>query len=580
MKKSGYCTEKFVSLNRILTVIVVVAYVVFLLLLLWMDSILVVNYRREGKAGKRQQVSDCADMLNEHLGKIEELLYDVYAYNEDFRNLNGTQTDLEEFNSVYEINYIMSNKVSLYHWINGYMLSYHRNEKWRYHFEGNEVGLDRVEEMKRFVMDKIRDGKACGQVVTRFDGHTYCFTFYSKENVSACGVYDLSKNIQSYIRKLESGGEVFLAVDDRVYGMAEGTFDELAEDVHIPTDGLADCFEEKIGADEYFGKRIGSTDLWVIYKTPITIFTFMNVVHMLLFLLTFSTLIIAWFAYRYLKKNILLPLQRLVGTMNEISEGNWDSVCSHDSRLEEIRRVNEAFHVMVSEIKKQKILSYEQIIEKQKAQMQYLQLQLKPHFYLNGLKTLNMLAMEGDTEKTQDLIMHLSYHLRYLLQVNRTLVTLSAEVDYTKNYADIQLKMYGRDIVINWDVRGAVENVPVPTLCIQTFVENSFKYAMSDGERNGLEITVRIHELETQDGKFIDITVMDNGVGYPLHILEEINADSKEESVSVGINNLKRRCLFIYGGREEYNFYNSDGAVSEIVLPCDRRGTYETFVGG
>lgn len=570
MKKSGVKNEKYVSLNRILTMIVVVAYIVFLLLLFWMDSILVVNYRREGKAEKRQQVSDCADMLNEHLGKIEELLYDTYAYNQDFRNLNGSQADLEEFNSVYEINYIMSNKVSLYHWINGYMLSYHRNEKWRYHFEGNDVGLDRAEEMKRFVTDQIRDGKACGQVVTRFDKETYCFTFYSKENVSVCGVYDLSKSISSYTRNLKSGGEVLLAIDGRVYGMGDGTDDEPAEGIPVPTDGRTDCFEEKIGTDEYFGKRVGSTDLWVIYKSPITIFTFMNVIHMLLFLLTFSTLIIAGFVYRYIRKNILLPLRRLVGTMNEISEGNWDSACSHDSRLEEIRRVNEAFHVMVSEIKKQKILSYEQIIEKQKAQMQYLQLQLKPHFYLNGLKTLNMLAMEGDTEKTQDLIMHLSYHLRYLLQVNRTLVPLASEIEYTKNYADIQLKMYGRDIVIDWDVRGEVENISVPTLCIQTFVENSFKYAMPDGERNGLEITVRIYGLETQDGKFIDITVRDNGVGYPLHILEEINADSKEESVSVGINNLKRRCLFIYGGREEYNFYNSDGAVSEIVLPCDR----------
>ena len=110
----------------------------------------------------------------------------------------------------------------------------------------------------------------------------------------------------------------------------------------------------------------------------------------------------------------------------------------------------------------------------------------------------------------------------------------------------------------------------MPTLCIQTFVENSFKYAMPKDGGSGLEITVKIYELETQNGKFIDITVRDNGAGYPLPILEDINAESKEESISVGINNLKRRCLFIYGGREEYNFYNSDGAVSELVLPCDR----------
>lgn len=550
--------------------IVIIAYIVFLLLLLWMDSILVINYRKERRAEERQQINDYADMLNEHLGKIEELLYDIYAYNEDFRNLDRFLTDPAEYSSVYEINYIMKNKISLYQYINGYMLNYHRSEKWRYYFESSVVGSDCVNEMKEFLTEQIRDGEDWRRLIARFEGRTYCFVFCSKESVSVCGIYDLSKGVQAYTENPESGVEVFFADDKQVYGMTDGPGGELAEEILAQTGGFSDSFEKKIGANEYFGKRVGGTELWVIYKRPITIFTFMNVIHMLLFLLTFSTLIVAWYAYRYIKKNIFLPLQRLVGTMNEVSRGNWDSAYGHDSRLEEIRRVDEAFNVMVSEIKKQKIFSYEQIIEKQKAQMQYLQLQLKPHFYLNGLKTLNMLAMEGDTEKAQNLIMHLSYHLRYLLQVNRTLVPLASEIDYTKNYGNIQSEMYGRGTVMDWDIRGDVRNIFVPTLCIQTFVENSFKYAMPDGGRNGLEITVKIYELETQEGKFIDITVRDNGVGYPLHILEDINADAKEESVSVGINNLKRRCLFLYGGRGEYNFYNSDGAVSEIVLPCDR----------
>ena len=570
MKKSGDKAEKFISLNRILTLVVIIAYIAFLLLLLWMDTILVINYRKGRKAEERQQVSGYADMLDGHLGKIEELLYDIYVYNEDFQNLNGMQTDIEEFSSVYEVDYIIRNKIALYHWINGYMLNYHTGEKWRYYFESSSAGSDCIDEMKEFVREQIRNGDDLGRSIVCFGERVYCFLFCSKENVSVCGVYDLSKSIESYAGNLESGGKVFFATDNQLYGTEDGSNGGLAEEIFVQTDSLADSFEEKEGANEYFGKRVGGTELWVIYKRPVTIFTFMNIIHMLLFLLTFSTLIIAWFAYRYMKKNILLPLQGLAVTMNEVSRGNWDSVYDHGSRLEEIQRVDEAFNVMVSEIKKQKILSYEQIIEKQKAQMQYLQLQLKPHFYLNGLKTLNMLAMEGDTEKTQNLIMHLSYHLRYLLQVNRMLVPLASEVDYTKNYGKIQSEMYGRGIVINWNIRGDVDNIPVPTLCIQTFVENSFKYAMPKDGGSGLEITVKIYELETQNGKFIDITVRDNGAGYPLNILEDINAESKEESISVGINNLKRRCLFIYGGREEYNFYNSDGAVSEIVLPCDR----------
>ena len=587
MKMSENKTGKYVSLNRILTATVIIAYIVFLLLLLWMDSILVVNYRKERKAEERQQVSDYADTLNEHLGKIEELMYDIYANNADFRSLNGPMTEIAEFNSVYEINQIIRNRISLYHWINGYMLSYHRYEKWHYYFEDSADISDYVNEMKEFVKEQIRNGENMGRSIVRFGGQTYCFLFFSKESVSICGVYDLSKSVPAYAGNLESDEEVFFVAAGQVYGTKDVVSSEAAEEILARTGGLTNSFEGSMGRDEYFAERVGSTDMWVVYKRPITIFDFMGVIHMLLFLLTFSTLIIAWFVFRYIKKNTLLPLRRLVETMNEVSSGNWDSVRSHDSRLEEIRRVDEAFHVMVSEIKKQKILSYEQIVEKQKAQMQYLQLQLKPHFYLNGLKTLNMLAMEGNAEKAQDLILHLSYHLRYLLQVNRALVPLAAEVDYTKNYGEIQSKMYGRKTRMRWDIQGELGEVPVPTLCIQTFVENSFKYALPEAGGDGLELGIRIYELETQDGKFIDITVRDNGVGYPLHILEDINGEAKEESVSVGINNLKRRCLFLYGGRGEYNFYNSDGAVSEIVLPwncetfpCDRGAEDEAFVGG
>ena len=198
MKKTAAKTEKFVSLNKMLTTTAIIAYIVFLLLLFWMDAILVINYRRERLAEERQQVSAYADTLDEHLGRIEELLYDIYAYNEDFANLNGSQTELQEFDSVYEINYIMRNRISLYQWINGYMLSYHGTEKWRYFFENSEVDSDCTDEMKKFVVDQMRSGEDWKRHIVRFGERTYCFVFCGRENVSLCGVYDLTKSVQSH----------------------------------------------------------------------------------------------------------------------------------------------------------------------------------------------------------------------------------------------------------------------------------------------------------------------------------------------------------------------------------------------
>lgn len=49
--------------------------------------------------------------------------------------------------------------------------------------------------------------------------------------------------------------------------------------------------------------------------------------------------------------------------------------------------------------------------------------------------------------------------------------------------------------------------------------------------------------------------------------MEEINGDSKVGTRSVGINNIKRRCQFLYGEWVEYHFETDEGAVSEIVVP-------------
>ena len=79
-------------------------------------------------------------------------------------------------------------------------------------------------------------------------------------------------------------------------------------------------------------------------------------------------------------------------------------------------------------------------------------------------------------------------------------------------------------------------------------------------------------ELETEDGRFLDICVRDNGAGYSEALLQQINdrpqaENGSTDNIGVGIRNLQRRCELHFGGRAEYNFYNEGGAVSELILP-------------
>ena len=144
-----------------------------------------------------------------------------------------------------------------------------------------------------------------------------------------------------------------------------------------------------------------------------------------------------------------------------------------------------------------------------------------------------------------------------------------------RNYIELQKSMTGRPVVCGIREEEGTADYLVPTLWVQTFEENSVKYAKLGAPGLELAIRVCVQRLQTEDGIYLDIMVSDNGGGYPDNILEEINADARKGTRSVGIHNLKRRCALIYEGKAEYNFYNGGGAVSELIVPVinpDRQG--------
>ena len=71
---------------------------------------------------------------------------------------------------------------------------------------------------------------------------------------------------------------------------------------------------------------------------------------------------------------------------------------------------------MIHEIKDLKIQAYEEKSQRQRAQMQYLQMQLNPHFYVNCLKLIQAKVGMGDVKHLEDFLVELSYHFRYLMK--------------------------------------------------------------------------------------------------------------------------------------------------------------------
>lgn len=552
------------EMNKALVIIVMIGYMAMLVLLLFICFYLVAQYQNENRKKIESGFNQYIDELEETTDMLDRFVYDVYAYNQYFTKLSGILNDLENYQNAYHLKETMQNKFALEESMHGYMIRYDRLSKSWYRFETADVSSQAAEELNKWFGEMVQNysGIKNWNVVSA-GGEKFLVVCCKKENAAVAAVYrfaDVEKKLSRYTGRdakavLISGQSVF-----------EGK--ELAHSLKLAENmkGAQRDFNKAINGYTVYGRQLVKTDLWVCMAIEYNFWSFMSLQQLFLVIITLSSSFAVVLLYRFLKKQLLIPLKQLTGLMNGIRMGEINKIPIIDVKFKELQTVNETLADMVEEIEKQKLLVYEEIIEKQRAQMQYLQLQLKPHFYLNNLKTLNALAAENEYEKIRELIFSLSVHLRYLLQAEREFVSLSKEIDFSQNYVDLQKHVTGREVICRFETDENIGEWSVPVLCIQTFIENSIKYAKLGSVNMPLMLEVSANVLHMDEKRFLDITVRDNGQGYSKEVLQQINGDT-HSGTNVGINNIKRRCRILYGDKVEFHFENCRGAVSEIIYP-------------
>ncbi|WP_262679215.1 sensor histidine kinase [Paenibacillus sp. J5C2022] len=320
--------------------------------------------------------------------------------------------------------------------------------------------------------------------------------------------------------------------------------------------------------DDYIvvGEPIGGTDVQLIFAVPKP--GVFRGGFAILFLLSLLSVLLVMTRLFYLNRSILSPWQRLV---TRIGKGS-DPEQQEEYRVEEFKRVDAAFTQMTSEINQLKIVAYEHEIERQKAELQHLQLQIKPHFFLNCLKSLYGMAQQQSYERMQNMILAISSHLRYNFRDNLQLVSLQQEVEHVQNYIRIQHIAHHIPPLCEWSVDSELHDFVIPPLSIQAFVENCVKYATKPGVQ--LHIRVKAVLLQSDEGDYVDITIQDNGDGFQPSILEELNCGDSSfyTDIHVGVSNVRHRLSMLYGDRATLAFFNiGEGAAAEMILPVNSR---------
>jgi LytS/YehU family sensor histidine kinase len=187
---------------------------------------------------------------------------------------------------------------------------------------------------------------------------------------------------------------------------------------------------------------------------------------------------------------------------------------------------------MIESFKKEKELD-EKEKEALKSELLFLKSQVSPHFVFNVLNNMVSLARKK-SDKLEPALIQLSSTLRYMLyDTNEDKVSLSKEIEYLKNYIQLQSLRYGDYINIEFTVDIGTEDLLIEPMLLIPFVENAFK-----------------HGADVYGHCFVKMSLKaENGCIY-FNVSNKFNTNRNfknlDNNSGIGLNNVKRRLELLY----------------------------------
>ncbi|GIP20244.1 MULTISPECIES: sensor histidine kinase [Paenibacillus] len=214
------------------------------------------------------------------------------------------------------------------------------------------------------------------------------------------------------------------------------------------------------------------------------------------------------------------------------------------------------------------------------AELRVLQAQIKPHFLFNTLESINVLAIQNQGKKVNEMVLRLASILRISFQ-GKEEIMLRQELEHVSNYLEIQKFRFEDLFDYTIDIPDEMMNCLVLKLTIQPIVENSIQHGFEGIEYKGqLRISGRVEEDR------ILLRIEDNGIGMTndqlqkfkyfdeSEVVQETTDVTNHERRGLGLRSVVDRLRFKYGHR--YGLFicsaPGHGTIIQCVIPKNELG--------
>lgn len=247
----------------------------------------------------------------------------------------------------------------------------------------------------------------------------------------------------------------------------------------------------------------------------------------------------------------------------EPDAGVWADLLAVDegSNHENAEAVSRAITRRVAEQRRDEQAAAEQTATEKElsvAKLNLLHAQVEPHFLYNTLANAQVLT-RTDPPRADQMLGHLIQYLRSSLpSVEESMSTLGVELERTQAYLEILKIRMGARLALQVDVPPALLGLALPSMALQTLVENAIKHGLEPKPGGG---TVWIIARAFED--HVTLTVADDGLGF----------GQGTSGSGIGLKNLRERLRLTCGERAGVAIVSNfpSGVAATITLPRDAR---------
>ncbi|OXS78016.1 sensor histidine kinase [Domibacillus enclensis] len=275
------------------------------------------------------------------------------------------------------------------------------------------------------------------------------------------------------------------------------------------------------------------------------------------FLIVLAAVSIVFLISRRMTKS----LSQLVREISALSKNNFDQYVTATGSFE-TKQLAYAFNDMLDELHNY----VEELIQTQKkqrnAELAALQRQINPHFLYNTLTSVKIMVQQGNKEKAADTVNALISLLQNAVGNVHETMTVQAEIDNLKSYVFINQVRYGERIQVSYFIAPDCEELHVPKLIIQPFIENAFFHAFNQ-KTDGF-----IHIIIFKEENTLVCEIIDNGDGMQIdsrHALPDSRRNRQLFS-GIGVRNVHERIKLLYGSEFGVHISSNPGEGTHIRI--------------